>query len=263
MHHRGIFPTIARINHACDASACYRWNSTLNQLTVHANRDISQGEEITVCYSFDGLLREERQRHLFETFGFQCACDKCSLTGKELEESERRLAKIGNVSSCVNELVRFSGKGEGEASSHYLKSIHKTSPNEFLDRLDEKWFLLRDEFPPEGRADGVEHFLQAFVELCERAVGKLNKLASNAEEGAELLKEKAGAYADAAHDWACLSRDLTRDQKGEDSPAYQLWARALDVDGVWSLEEGGGFEFYKRWIEAGLGRHAYCYRELA
>ena len=43
-----------------------------------------------------------------------------------------------------------------------------------------------------------------------------------------------------------------------------LRVHAVEYDLVHrSLEAGGGFEFYKRWIEAGLGRHAYCYRELA
>ena len=77
--HRGIFPTIARFNHACDASACYRWNRNLQKLTVHAVRPIMAGEEITVCYSFDGMLREQRQLHLCDVFGFVCTCGKCSL----------------------------------------------------------------------------------------------------------------------------------------------------------------------------------------
>ena len=62
------------------------------------------------------------------------------------------------------------------------------------------------------------------------------------------------------HDWATLSMDLTRDIKGEDSRAYQVWQKAFE-DGVWSME-GGSLDFYKRWVDAELGRHSFCHREL-
>ena len=288
--YRGIFPVIARMNHACDASACYRWNANLQKLTVHAARRITAGEEITVCCertpsiayaqplistadacahshastdSFDGLLREQRQRHLRELFGFSCACAKCSLRDAELKRSDERLAAIGSVSECVHELVQAGPDGS------YLRNVHKTAPAIFLERMDARWFILRDEFPPDGRADGVECFLQAFVELCERAAAKLRRLAAEAAKqggvsakgSSDALQDRALAYMEAARDWADLSRDLTRDLKGEDSPAYQLWAKALDIDGVW--DEGGSLDFYQRWVDAGLGRHPYCHRELA
>lgn len=45
--HGGVFPLISRINHACDANACYKFNPDLGQLTVHATRPIAVDEEIT------------------------------------------------------------------------------------------------------------------------------------------------------------------------------------------------------------------------
>ena len=54
--------------------------------------------------------------------------------------------------------------------------------------------------------------------------------------------------------------ELTRDIKGVDSKAYQLWQQAFE-DGVWSLE-GGSLDFYQRWVNADLGRHSFCHREL-
>lgn len=214
--HRGIFPTVARFNHACDSCAVYRWNENIGKLTVHAARGISEGEEICVCYSFDGMLREQRQRHLRELFGFSCTCSKCSLRGAELAQSDARLEAIGDVSSCVKEMVHHVPKGTAHQLHEgiYLRSIAKLEPTEFLQRLDERFFLLRDEFPPNGHVDGVECFLQAFVELCERAAAKLIKLAEAAEARAEApqapkggnaanttaesLRAKAAEYVDAA-----------------------------------------------------------------
>lgn len=44
----GIFAVASRFNHACDASAVYKWNSWARQLTVHAVRRIRPGEEICI-----------------------------------------------------------------------------------------------------------------------------------------------------------------------------------------------------------------------
>jgi hypothetical protein len=271
--HRGIFPTIARINHACDSNAVYRWNSTLHQLTVHAVRDITRGSEITVCYSFDGMLRVQRQRHLSELFGFACSCAKCSLQGEELRISDERMAAIGDVTSTVKDLVHT---GPFAAEGTFLRTVAKADPRVFLSRLEERWRLLKQEFPPHGYVDGSECFLQAFVELCERAASKLLKLiaagiaagqAQKAKAGSsggsvDALRLKARLYADAALHWAELSRGMTRDIKGEDSPAFLAWDLAFR-DGVWDLDGGATFDFYSRWVKAGLGRQSYCHRELA
>ena len=52
-----------------------------------------EGSEISVTYSFDGMLREQRQKHLRELFGFSCACVKCGLRGEALRASEAARAK--------------------------------------------------------------------------------------------------------------------------------------------------------------------------
>ena len=269
--HRGIFPTIARFNHACDSNACYRWNSKLHQLTVHAAKAIPKGSEVTVCYSFDGMLRSQRQRHLSELFGFACGCAKCRLTGEELRVSDERLSAIGDVSAAVKELVH-AGPYASEGS--YLRSVAKADPQSLLSRLDAKWRMLKQEFPPDGYVDGCECFLQLHVELCERAVRKLLKLIASEEAKAaktgeqsassstvDMLRCRAREYADAALHWATISLDLTRDIKGEDSPAFAAWASALD-EGVFDLDGGGTFDFYSRWVRAGLARQSYCHREL-
>lgn len=61
----------------------------------------------------------------------------------------------------------------------------------------------------------------------------------------------------AAYDWAGRARAATRDLKGEDSKAYQVWTAAFD-EGVW--DDGGALNLHVRWIDAGLARHSFCHR---
>mgnify|MGYP002631222901 CR=1 FL=1 len=104
--HDAVFTTISRFNHACDNCACFKWNSTIGQLTVHATRPIRKGAEITLSYGFPTgcVLRHERRQRLRDAFGFHCICSKCELDGEALQRSEARAVEIGDTSSFVNEL---------------------------------------------------------------------------------------------------------------------------------------------------------------
>ena len=220
-------------------------NSALQQLTVHATRRILAGTEICVSYSFDGLRREERQRHLRDIFGFACRCSKCTLSGDALRESDERLTALGDVDACARALC-------DDGTRHFLQHALQLDPATFLSRLDARFQLLLSEFP-EGHMDGVECYLQLFVEVLERIASKLLRVADRADSGGDanaLSKASAGAlsspgavrdaaatYMGAAHAWALMARDASRDLKGEDSPAYGLWAAAID-EGCW--RPGGG-----------------------
>ena len=178
---RGIFPTVARINHACDNNACYRWNANLDRLTVHAIRPIAAGDEICVSYSYSGSSRSQRQKHLRDTFGFTCACTKCELVGAALYESELRLKQIGDVTECVRDLC---------AGGELLRDVAKRDTTAFLNQLEGRYELIQAEFP-DGHADGVEHYLQAFVELCERCAAKLTRLLAQAQAAEEAVPAPA------------------------------------------------------------------------
>ena len=263
--HRGIFPTIARFNHACEPSAVYRWNAALGKLTVHAVKRILVGSEICVSYSFDGLRREQRQKHLRDIFGFSCTCAKCSLSGEALRQSDERLSALGDVDACTSDLC------VGDGTRHFLRDALRTPPSDFLARIDKKHQLICAEFD-RGIMDGIECYLQAFNEICERIASKLLKGADAADKGdaaviqraaatfggsASALRGAAEEYLVAARDWASRAKDATLDLKGSDSAAYKLWAAALE-DGCWS--QGGTLNFHVRWIDAGLARHSFCHR---
>ncbi|QDS74666.1 hypothetical protein FKW77_009424 [Venturia effusa] len=118
----GVFPLAARMNHSCRPNVAQTWNAEINQLTIHAIRDILPGEELCDAYC---LLAEDtatRQINL-DAYGFVCACEVCGgdeeqrtksdekrlmikKLGEELTLSAERkttdcLAKLGPLSSSV------------------------------------------------------------------------------------------------------------------------------------------------------------------
>ncbi|RSL44295.1 hypothetical protein CEP53_011295 [Fusarium sp. AF-6] len=84
----GLYLIASRVNHACLNNAHDSWNRILEKLTLHALRDIEEGEEITICYLNRLRDRAGRQAGLR---GFTCTCSLCSLEGQRLQESDQRL----------------------------------------------------------------------------------------------------------------------------------------------------------------------------
>ncbi|KAG6127886.1 hypothetical protein E4U12_005583 [Claviceps purpurea] len=91
-----IFLEACRINHDCDNNAIHDWklNEKIKRHTVHAIRDIEDGEEIT--FSYVSLLddRKTRQSLLKEQFDFTCLCRVCSLPDEQSQERDRKLQQI-------------------------------------------------------------------------------------------------------------------------------------------------------------------------
>ena len=90
----GIFEHACRINHACNNNAQKVWNENIGCHTVHALRDIQQGEEINVFYLRILESRSRRRAKLQERFLFTCSCSLCALEPKESRESDVRLEAI-------------------------------------------------------------------------------------------------------------------------------------------------------------------------
>ncbi|KAK5658433.1 hypothetical protein OQA88_1822 [Cercophora sp. LCS_1] len=97
----GLFPRVARINHACKPSAITRFDEETLSMTVRTFRDIEAGEEITLSYSDFGLTFHERQRILRAKWGFECTCDICSAPPAEIAESDARRDQINELGVAV------------------------------------------------------------------------------------------------------------------------------------------------------------------
>lgn len=118
---RAVFLNVARLNHSCVPNAQGNLNTALpgSQFTIHALREIADGEEITISYLHDELaIRSARQRRLQEGYGFECACGICSIedSGERHEQSQQRRLKIREM------LAAFSGQqtAPGGASREFL-----------------------------------------------------------------------------------------------------------------------------------------------
>ena len=97
----GIFLEACRINHACSSNAQKHWNENIKRHTVHALRNISKGEEITIYYLRVLNSYATRQEALKEKFGFECSCELCSLPLVQRQKSDERLKKIYKLDSLI------------------------------------------------------------------------------------------------------------------------------------------------------------------
>lgn len=92
---RAVFPTVARINHSCVPNAQGNFNTNLGTFTIHALRDIDTHEEITISYLGDQLaVRQARQAHLKQGYGFECGCELCAASPDKREASHGRRVRL-------------------------------------------------------------------------------------------------------------------------------------------------------------------------
>ncbi len=98
----GIFLNASRINHACDSNSQVFWNENTEQITVHALRDIEQGEEIMITYMSSLKTRKDRRKFLQKHYGFNCLCNLCCLPADQRRESDARFERIVRLEYRVN-----------------------------------------------------------------------------------------------------------------------------------------------------------------
>lgn len=112
-----ICPETSRINHSCLPNVHHCWNNFLGAETVHAVRDILEGEEILTTY-ID--IREDffRRQERLDKYGFQCTCPCCDLStsfGQASEKRRKRLLQIDREWSHI--------RNAAQALTVVLKSI--------------------------------------------------------------------------------------------------------------------------------------------
>ncbi|KAK4151243.1 hypothetical protein C8A00DRAFT_17328, partial [Chaetomidium leptoderma] len=93
-----LFPEIARMNHDCRPNAEYLFDHATLSQSIHAARDISPGEELTLSYINPLMTRAQRMAKLKKNWGFDCSCPSCSVENKSrAEESDARIRQIGMI----------------------------------------------------------------------------------------------------------------------------------------------------------------------
>lgn len=95
---QAVFAGISRINHSCIPNSQGNFHAGLGKFNVHATRDISAGEEVSISYLPEhGAVREARQSKL-EGYGFVCGCQACDITQARGKVGEHaRVEMIGEL----------------------------------------------------------------------------------------------------------------------------------------------------------------------
>jgi len=107
---QAVFLEISRINHACVPNAQGNFNSNLEQFAIHAIRDITTDEEITLGYLAEhGALKESRQSRLLSNYGFLCDCPACDSASPRSQVGEER--RLG-VQAKLHEYARQAEERE-------------------------------------------------------------------------------------------------------------------------------------------------------
>lgn len=104
----GVFVQASRINHACLQNSQNTWNEDLQQLTIHAFRDIEKGEEITLFYLHDRTNYSQRRRALQQRFRFTCSCQLCSMPPPQRAISDAKLDEIQRLDELIGDGARMT-----------------------------------------------------------------------------------------------------------------------------------------------------------
>ncbi|KAH9810165.1 hypothetical protein DFH28DRAFT_501757 [Melampsora americana] len=97
-----------RLNHDCRPNAAYHFDTETLQLHVHAIRDISPGEELTVTYIGGELVKSERQESLLRNYGFSCSCSLCSSPPHIAKLSDHQIEKIQELGPLLDDWTSAS-----------------------------------------------------------------------------------------------------------------------------------------------------------
>jgi hypothetical protein len=101
----GVFELASRFNHSCRPNVAQTFNVNSNQLTIHAIRHITKGEEM--CDSYVPLCQPaEARKAELRAYGFDCTCEVCMSPLEHLAKSDENRAMIKRLGEDVNFFLR-------------------------------------------------------------------------------------------------------------------------------------------------------------
>ncbi|KAI1340959.1 SET domain-containing protein [Xylariaceae sp. FL0016] len=103
---RSLYSIVSRINHSCRPNLAYYFDSSTFTHNVIAVRTIEAGEELTVSYIDPFLTHAQRQALLHSTWGFHCACDRCSASASQTAASDARVSRIHDLWARLDDYAR-------------------------------------------------------------------------------------------------------------------------------------------------------------
>ena len=100
-----LFPSVARINHACQPNAHPRFIPKTLSMEIKALRDIEAGEEISISYGNIDMKHAERQRLYKDGWNFTCTCSLCTASPYDLAGSDQRRARFAQLRKMLENLT--------------------------------------------------------------------------------------------------------------------------------------------------------------
>jgi hypothetical protein len=128
-----LFPSVARINHACRPNAHARFIPKTLLMEVKALRDIGVNEEIGISYGRVDLKYAERQRLYKDGWNFSCSCDICTATEYAIAGSDQRRARFAQLRKKLEGLT--SETYDAQQIVAWEKDVMDLSAKEGLDVL--------------------------------------------------------------------------------------------------------------------------------
>ncbi|OAL54384.1 SET domain-containing protein [Pyrenochaeta sp. DS3sAY3a] len=128
-----LFPSVARINHACKSNAHARFIPRSLLMEIKAVRDIAAGEEISISYGKIELKHAERQRLYKDGWNFTCSCSMCTASAYEIEGSDQRRRRFKQLRDKLENLT--SDTYDAEKIVGWEKEVMEISKVEGLDIL--------------------------------------------------------------------------------------------------------------------------------
>ncbi|KAH8881337.1 SET domain-containing protein [Thozetella sp. PMI_491] len=160
----GMFPNIARINHACNPNAFTRFSEKALSSSVMAFRDINKGEEITLSYTDFGLTRDERQTRLQQNWGFTCTCALCSASNKSTAISDDRRQRIREIQGRVAERLQKKKFRDAIKLNHELLKLIREE--QLIPHLGEHYHVMAQLYlAAKDRTNGKKYARLALADL--------------------------------------------------------------------------------------------------
>jgi hypothetical protein len=100
-----LFPSVARINHACQPNAHPHFIPKTLLMEVTALRDIETGEEITISYGNIDMKHAERQKLYKDGWNFTCTCSLCTASPSEIAGSDQRRARFAQIRKMLENIT--------------------------------------------------------------------------------------------------------------------------------------------------------------
>ena len=105
-----VYTTYCRLNHSCVPNVHGAWNPTRRRQTMFALRDIERGEQLLVSYlAVLDQPRDARRAELASSFGFECRCTRCQLSGASLAQSDARQRRLLQLRHEIASAISVDG----------------------------------------------------------------------------------------------------------------------------------------------------------